>query len=88
MHFTDADTMMLIDKALHGLASHYLSELLTPYAPNHRLLSLQSNLLVVPQTCLKPGLFLLMVLFFGTLPLEHREALEIFKTQLKTYFLD
>ncbi len=49
----DLKILMLTFKALHGLAPHYLAELLHPYTPSRRLRSSQSNLLVVPQTCLR-----------------------------------
>ncbi len=88
----DLKILMLTFKALHGLAPHYLAELLYPYTPSRRLRSSQSNLLVVPQTCLrsmgdKAFSFYAPVLW-NSLPLELRgvQNYDGFKVQLKTYF--
>ncbi len=80
---------MLTFKALHGLASHYLTELLHPYTPNLRLRSSQSNLLVVPQTRLRSmgdrAFSFYAPVLWNSLPLEFREVqnYDIFKVQLK-----
>ncbi len=88
----DFKILMLAFKTLHGLAPHYLTELLHPYTPSRRLRSSQSNLLVVPQTRLrsmgdKAFLFYAPVLW-NSLPLEFRgvQNYDGFKVQLKTYF--
>ncbi len=49
----DFKILMLTDKALHGLATQYLSALLTLYTPKRLLRSSQAGLLVVPQTRLR-----------------------------------
>ncbi len=44
---------MLTNKALHGLAPQYLSELLTVYTPRRNLRSSDSGFLIVPSTHLR-----------------------------------
>ncbi len=88
----DFKILMLTYKALHGLAPHYLSQLLTVYTPSRDLRSSDSGLLVVPPTHLQsmgdrafsscaPNLW-------NSLPSEIRQAesFSFFKSVLKTYF--
>lgn len=89
----DFKLMMLTYKALHGLAPHYLTNLLHPYTPNRRLRSSQSNLLVVPQTRLRSMGDMAFSSYapttlWNSLPLELREVqtYDIFKAPLKTFF--
>ncbi len=83
---------MLAFKALHGLAPHYLTELLHLYTPSRRLCSSQSNLLVVPQTRLRSmgdkAFSFYGLVIWNSLPLELRgvQNYDGFKVQLKTYF--
>lgn len=44
----DFKVLLLTCKALNGLTTSYLTELLTPYTLSRPLLSLSSNLLVIP----------------------------------------
>ncbi len=86
----DFKILMLAFKALHGLAPHYLTELLHLYTP--RLRSSQSNLLVVPQTRLRSmgdkAFSFYGLVIWNSLPLELRgvQNYDGFKVQLKTYF--
>lgn len=69
---------MLTYKALHGLAPHYLSELLTPYSPARDLRSSEAGLLIVPLTRLKSmgdGAFSSIApKLWNSLPAEIRQA--------------
>ncbi len=49
----DFKILMLTYKALHGLAPHYLSQLLSVYTPSRDLRSSDSGLLVIPPTRLR-----------------------------------
>ena len=46
--------LLVVFKSLHGLAPHYLSELLHRHAPARALRSAQQNMLVVPRCRKKP----------------------------------
>ncbi len=83
----DLKILMLTYKALHGLAPHYLSQLLSVYTPSRDLRSSDSGLLVIRSmgdrafSSCAPTLW-------NSLPSEIRQAesFSVFKSVLKTYF--
>ncbi|KAI5088828.1 hypothetical protein C0J45_21400, partial [Silurus meridionalis] len=98
--FVDFTIIKWTFKALHGLglATQYLSELLTPYIPKHNLHSSQSGLSDFPLLIFRKNYIyiyyytsrLFSVLaprWWNELPLHVRtaESLIIFKRRLKTY---
>ena len=84
--------VVLVFRALHGLAPAYLSTLITPYEPRHALRSTDSALLCVPRhklerygrrsfSCAGPVLW-------NSLPEDMRlaDSLNSFKSLLKTHY--
>ena len=83
--------LLFTHKALNGLASVYISELLEPYRPPRLLRSAQRNLLKVPNTRTKTygnrAFSYAAPTLWNSLP-EHvktAESLRAFKTALKTF---
>ena len=95
LHANNTDTHMivvLVFRALHGLAPAYLSTLITPYEPRRALRSTDSALLCVPRhklerygrrsfSCAGPVLW-------NSLPEDMRlaDSLNSFKSHLKTHY--
>ncbi len=88
----DFKILMLTYKALHGLAPHYLSQLLSVYTPSRDLRSSDSGLLVIPPTLLRSmgdrAFSSCAPKLWNSLPSEIRqtESFCVFKSVLKTYF--
>ena len=88
----DFKILLLVYKALNGLAPPYLVDCLSRYVPNRSLRSASADLLTVPKmTYRKYGEAAFC--FYGPtawnkLPVHLRQAasVDIFKAQLKTYF--
>ncbi len=88
----DFKIFMLTYKALHGLAPHYLSQLLSVYTPSRDLRSSDSGLLVIPPTRLRSmgdrAFSSCAPKLWNSLPSEIRQAesFSVFQSVLKTYF--
>ncbi len=87
----DFKILLLTYKALHGLASTYLSELLTPYIPARILQSMHAGLLSIPEVRKKSAGFRTFAFrapsLWNNLLLNIRKAgsVGIFKCRLKTF---
>ena len=83
--------LLLVFKALHGLAPPYIREMITPYTPSRRLRSTEKGLLVEPRFRLTTvGLRSFQVAApreWNTLPFSLRNATSVttFKKDLKTH---
>ena len=83
--------LLVVFKSLHGLAPHYLSELLHRHAPARALRSAQQNMLVVPRSRKKTrgdrAFSVAAPRLWNSLPAHIRtvESIELFKSQLKTH---
>ena len=89
----DFKVLLLVYKALNGLAPPYLLDCLPKYVPTRPLRSSTADLLVVPQKMATKKYGEAAFCFYGPtawnkLPLYLRQAasVDIFKAQLKTYF--
>ncbi len=90
VHFRiDFKILILVFKALHGLAPTYLSDLIQPNAPLRGLRSAEHSLLAVPRVRLKSRGDRVVAgpRLWNDLPLHVRKAqtLSVFKSILKTY---
>ena len=87
----DYKVLVLVFKSLHGLAPHYLAELLHVKVNSRTLRSSHQNLLCVPVTRLKSygdrSFYAYAPKVWNSLPQEVRECsdLDTFKCVLKTY---
>ena len=86
--------LLIVFKALHGMAPAYISDLLTPYAPSRTLRSSQSNLLSTPSFRTKfygsRAFSVAAPSLWNALPASLRAApsLACFKTGLKTHLFN
>ena len=86
--------LLFVFKSLHGLAPPYISELLVPYVPTRSLRSANKMLLVIPRSNLvnrgDRAFSVAAPKLWNQLPLRIKQApsLSIFKTRLKTLFLN
>ena len=84
--------LLLVYKALHGLAPSYLRDLLTEYQPSRSLRSSSLKMLLVPRTKLKTfgdrAFSISGPKLWNDLPLDIRtsESIGTFKSRLKTHF--
>ncbi len=87
----DIKILILVFKALNGLAPTYFSDLIQPYAPSRGLGSADHSLLVVPRVRLKSSgdraFAVVGPRLWNNLPLHVRKAQthSVFKSSLKTY---
>ena len=83
--------LLLVYKALNGLAPPYMCDMLKPYQPSRTLRSSEKNLLVEPRFKLKSSGFRSFEVaaprLWNTLPghIRNSKSVVIFKRDLKTY---
>ena len=87
---TGTKVLLLVNKALNGLAPKYIKELLVPYKPRHHLRSEAKGLLDEPRTRLKFGdraFSISAPRLWNTLPqhLKDSTSCQAFKKCLKTH---
>lgn len=88
----DFKILLLVFKALTGLAPPYISDLLNRYQPKCALRSSGDNLLCIPKVNYKrsgeASFYLYAPMLWNSLPTQIREApnVTLFKSALKTYF--
>ena len=86
--------LLIMFKALHGLAPGYLSDLITPYRPSRSLRSMVANLLILPKCRTKTygerAFAVAGPTLWNSLPQFMRELTSVnqFKAHLKTYLFD
>lgn len=83
--------LLLTFKSLHGLAPHYLTDLLHPYDPSRSLRSSSKGQLIVPRTRLKAtsdrAFHVAAPILWNNLPdhIQNAPSLAMFKQHLKTH---